>query len=116
MIEFRDVEHGSIHGLNASAPDGAFIGIIGLEGSGQDALLRLAAGLERPEHGEVRAPADRRMIVFGEQVDGSPPALLAVNFGSSQDAVAKAQASVALERMRRNGSTILMASHDESLL
>jgi lipopolysaccharide transport system ATP-binding protein len=117
MIEFRDVEHGPLHGLNASAPDAAFIGIIGLRGSGQDALLRLAAGLERPEKGEVRGPAERRLIALGEPLDGPPAAVLAVDAAAaSLDAVAKAQASVALERLRRSGSTIVMSSYDESLL
>lgn len=101
--------------MSASAPDGAFIGIVGLRGSGQDALLRLAAGLERPEKGEVRGPAERRLIALGEPIEAAP--VLAVDATSaSLDAVAKAQASVALERLRRNGATILMASYDEDLL
>lgn len=101
--------------MSASAPDGAFLGIVGLRGSGQDALLRLAAGLERPEKGEVRGPAERRLIALGEPIEAVP--VLAVDATSaSLDAVAKAQASVALERLRRNGATILMASYDEDLL
>jgi lipopolysaccharide transport system ATP-binding protein len=117
MIEFRDVEHGPFHGLNVSAPGGVFIGIIGLRGSGQESLLRLAAGLDRPEKGEITGPAERRLIALGEPLDGPPVTVLAVDATSaSQDAVAKAQACVALERMRRNGSTILMASYDEPLL
>jgi lipopolysaccharide transport system ATP-binding protein len=102
VIEFRNVTHGPLRELTASAPDAVCIGIIGTRGAGETTLLRLAAGLERPEQGEIVGPAER---------------LLALDTTSScEDAVSKAQLAITIESARRSGSTVLVASYDEQLL
>jgi lipopolysaccharide transport system ATP-binding protein len=102
VIELRNVTHGPLRDLTASAPDAVCIGIIGTRGSGEGTLVRLAAGLERPESGEIVVPAER---------------LLAIDTTSScDDAVARAQLAITIETARRSGSTVLIASYDEQLL
>jgi lipopolysaccharide transport system ATP-binding protein len=117
MIDFRGVRHGILRNINASAPDGAFIGIVGLRGSGKAALLRVASGLDKPEGGEVIAPASRRLIALGQQLDFSPVGLLALDAAlSCQDPVTKAQAAHAFSAMQRAGTTVLLSSYDEPFL
>jgi ABC-type proline/glycine betaine transport system ATPase subunit len=117
MIEFRGIRHGVIRDLTAIAPDGALVGIVGLHGSGKAALLRLAAGVERPERGEVIAPADRRLLLLGETPDFSPVRLLAMDAAlACQDPVVKARAALELSSLQRRGTTILISSYDEPFL
>jgi lipopolysaccharide transport system ATP-binding protein len=116
MIEFRNITCGPLRGLSASAPDAVCIGIVALRGSGESTLLRLAAGIEHPEAGEVLGPSDRRLIPFGEPLDGACAVVAVDATASCQDAVSQAQACIALEALRRSGSTVLIASYDEQLL
>lgn len=117
MIEFRGVEEGPLRGVTASAPDGAFIGLVGLRGSGKAMLLKIAAGLVQPQAGEVRGPEHRRLLQLGQPLDFSPVPLLALDATlACQDPVVKAQSAIAIERMRRAGATVLMSSYDEPLL
>jgi homopolymeric O-antigen transport system ATP-binding protein len=116
-ISFRAVSHPPLRDLTVSAPDGAIIGVVGEKGAGKAALLRLAAGVETPRQGEVEGGTNRRLIRLGEPLNFSPADVLALDAPlACQDAVVKARAAIALERMRRAGSTILMASYDEPLL
>ena len=61
-VEFRNVHCPPLDGFSASAPDSCVIGVIGERGSGKGALLKLAAGVETCEVGEVIAPGTRRYI------------------------------------------------------
>jgi ABC-type methionine transport system ATPase subunit len=116
-ILFRDVSHGPIRELTASAPDGAIIGIIGLKGSGKAALLRLAAGLEQPAGGTIEGGASRRLIQLGEPLNFAPVDVLLLDAAlACQDPLVRERACFALERLRRGGATILLASYDEPLL
>jgi lipopolysaccharide transport system ATP-binding protein len=116
-IHFRSVTHPPLNGITIGAPDSAIIGIVGLKGSGKAALLHLAAGLDTPSSGTVEGPADRRLIQLGEPLNFAPVALLALNSAlSCQDALARETACLNLERLRRSGTTILFASHDQPLL
>jgi lipopolysaccharide transport system ATP-binding protein len=100
-IDFRDVALGPLEGFTASAPDGAIIGIIGQANSGIGELLKIASGVLRPTAGQVSAPA----------------AVVTVDHTlATQDAVERIQALTALDRLRRSGSTILLASHELPLL
>jgi lipopolysaccharide transport system ATP-binding protein len=115
VIEFRNVTHGPLRDLNASAPDAVCIGIIALRGAGESTLLRLAAGAERAEGGEIVGPAARRLIRFGEAVVAVP--VLAVDATMCcEDVLSRAQSALALESVRRSGATVLIASYDEQLL
>lgn len=116
-VIFRDIVFPPLHGLSASAPDGAVVGIIGEDGSGGSELLRLAVGLDQPFSGCVEAPSSRRLIgATGEfNLDGAD-LLLLDHALALRDAVQLARASMDLLRMRRRGGVALLLSHDERLL
>lgn len=117
MIEFREVSYPPIRDLSVTAPDGAVIGILGDRGSGKHALLRLAAGLEWPDGGEVRLRGACRMLGPSDPLNLDPiDALLLDHTLSRQDAFARAQAAVDLEKLRRAGTTVLLVSHEPELL
>jgi len=116
-IEFRGVDLAALRNLTVSAPAGAVIGVVGQKGSGKTALLRLAAGLEQPRSGSVLAEGSRRYLGACDDLDLSPVGLLALDQTFAKlDALAQAQALVAIDRLRSEGATVLIASHDARLL
>jgi len=116
-IEFRGVRFPPLRDLTATAPDAAVIGIIGEHGAGKSALLRLAAGLEKPVAGEVRGDGSRRYLGPSDALDWSPVKLLLIDHTfARQDALARAQAPAALDRLRSEHSTVLIVSHELDLL
>jgi ABC-type methionine transport system ATPase subunit len=116
-VLFRNVNHPGLREVTVSAPDGVIIGVIGLKGSGKAALLRLAAGVEQPGSGNVEGGTARRLIQLGEPLNFSPVDVLALDAAlACQDPLVRERACFALERLRRTGCTILMASYDEALL
>jgi lipopolysaccharide transport system ATP-binding protein len=115
-IEFRGVRFPPLRDVTAVAPDGAVIGIIGEKGAGKGALLRLAAGLEKPISGEVRGVESRRYLGPADSLDWSPVKLLLIEHTfAQQDALARAQALASLDRLRCEGSTVLIVSHELNL-
>ena len=117
MIVFRQVALPPLADFNAAAPDSAVIGIIGENRSGKSALLRLAAGLDRPAQGTVEAPDSRRLLAPGDALNFAPAAVLLLDQTLAvHDALVRERAMVALERLRRAGTTTLVVSHDEELL
>ncbi len=116
-IVFRQVDSPPLLALTAVVPDGAVIGVIGENGSGKSALLRLAAGLRQPKTGTVDAPAPRRLLGPDDSLDLSPvPVLLMEHTLARQDALVRRQAGIALDRLRRAGSSVLLISHEDALL
>ena len=117
-IEFRGVDFAPLRNLTVSAPDSAVIGVVGLTGSGKTALLRLAAGLEKPLAGSIAfAGSERRYFGACDALELAPVQLLSLDQTLSKlDALALAQAMVAIDRLRSDGSTVLIASHDAHLL
>ncbi|MEO8098332.1 MAG: Wzt carbohydrate-binding domain-containing protein [Acidobacteriota bacterium] len=116
-IEFRNVVSTSLNDFSASAPAGAIIGVIGEKGSGVTELLKLAAGVLQPSSGEVRAAAERRFVALGDTLNLAPAAVIALDQAlATQDAVIRARTLTGLDRLRRSGSTILLASHETQLL
>jgi lipopolysaccharide transport system ATP-binding protein len=90
-------------GFDLTAPDGAVIGIVGEDGSGKSRLLRSAKG------GRYLGP--------GDALDLSPaPAILIEHTFARHDALARDRAALALESLRRAGTTVLIVSHEEDLL
>jgi simple sugar transport system ATP-binding protein len=55
VVELRDVttEH-ELRGVTLAVRAGEIVGVAGVDGNGQDALVRVVAGLERPSSGEIR--------------------------------------------------------------
>ena len=116
-IEFCGVRFPPLRDLTATAPDAAVIGIIGERGAGKSALLRLAAGLEKPVVGDVRGDVSRRYLGPSDALDWSPVKLLLIDHTfARQDALARAQAPSALDRLRIEHSTVLIVSHELDLL
>lgn len=116
-IEFHNVSAGSLRGLTVSAPAGAIIGVIGGKNSGVSELLKLACGVMQPEQGEVNAGAQRRLIELGEPLNLAPSDVLALDQAlATQDALVRTRTLLGLDRLRRAGTTILLASHEDRLL
>jgi lipopolysaccharide transport system ATP-binding protein len=116
-IAFKKVTLGSLQAFTASAPNSALIGVIGENGSGTRAVLRLAAGLDTPSSGSVSAGKTRRFLGPSDELNFDlADTLLLEHTLARHDAVAREQAVAALGRCRRQGSTILLVSHEEPLL
>jgi lipopolysaccharide transport system ATP-binding protein len=116
-IHFRNAGFGLLQQFTLSAPDGAFIGVLGEDNSGQRELLRLAAGLDKPDSGEVIFDTAARLIGPSDPLNLSPvPTLLLDHTFALHDHLVRARAAVGLDRLRRNGSTILLCSHEIPLL
>jgi len=120
-IVFRQVVCPPLVGLDGTAPDGAVIGVIGENGSVKSSLLRMAAGLAKPVSGAVEAGQPRRWLgadlAPDAALDFSPVAVLAMEHTlARRDALERARAAVALDRLRRARATVLLVSHEEELL
>jgi energy-coupling factor transporter ATP-binding protein EcfA2 len=116
-LAFQRVTAPPLTDFEAAAPDGAVIGLIGENGSGQEALFRLASGRAKPVSGSVEAPAGA--VLLGPEAPGEFPqsrVLLLEHTFARLDALERECASIAIQRLRREGATILMASHEEDLL
>ena len=116
-IEFRNVVLTPLSGFTASAPSGAIIGVVGEKGAGVTELLQVAAGVAKPASGEVIAPPERRFVTLGDPLNLAPAAVIALDHAlATQDAVVRARTLTGLDRLRRSGSTIFLASHEYQLL
>src|SRR5262249_43211757 len=93
------------------------IGIIGEDGSGKTRLLRLAAGIDRPQSGAIERPEQARLLGPLDALNLAPVPLLLIDGSLAQhDALVRERACVALDRLRRSGSIVLLVSHNEELL
>jgi lipopolysaccharide transport system ATP-binding protein len=116
-IYFSDASLAPLHQVTVSAPDGAVIGVIGEDGSGVRQLLQLATGLAAATAGEVRFDTAARYLGPLDALQLSPVSTLALDHSlACSDALVKARAFTGIERLRRTGATILLASHDLDLL
>jgi hypothetical protein len=116
-LEFRNVSAGSLKSLTVSAPPGCIIGVVGGKNSGVTDLLKLAGGAMEPASGEVRAGEGRRYVTLGESLNLAPAAVIALDQAlATQDALVRGRTLPALDRLRRSGNIILIASHEDRLL
>jgi ABC-type sulfate/molybdate transport systems ATPase subunit len=116
-IAFHHAAFPPLIDIDAVAPDGATIGIVGENGSGKTRLLRLAAGIDQPVSGAVECSGAVRLLGPLDALNLAPaPVLLIDQTLAQHDWVVRGRSAVALDRMRRNGSTILLVSHEEDLL
>jgi ABC-type sulfate/molybdate transport systems ATPase subunit len=116
-LAFRRVRSGPLQELDAAAPDGAVVGIIGQNGSGKHRVLELAAGTIQPEAGAVERSGAAKLLGPDDALSLSPaPVLLIEHTFARHDALVRERAAIALDRMRRGGATALLVSHEEELL
>lgn len=117
-LVFRRVTSAPLQEFDAAAPSGAVIGILGENGSGKGCLLRLAAGLEKPEAGTVERSGDARLLGPMDALDlpASAAVVLIEHTFARQDAATRERAAIALDGLARAGATILLVSHEEDLL
>lgn len=116
-VTFRNVSCPPLECFEAGAPDGAIIGVVGEDGSGKQVLLRLAAGVQQPAAGEVESTPPRRLISFGDPLNLAPAGTITLEHALARhDALVRARTVMALERLRRNGATILICSHEPDLV
>jgi lipopolysaccharide transport system ATP-binding protein len=93
------------------------VGIIGENGSGKRQLFSLAAGEELPASGSVERSGAVRLLGPDDTLEFSPtPVLLLDHTLAFQDAFQREHAAIALEDLRKAGTTTLLASHEEDLL
>ncbi|HEY1495353.1 MAG TPA: Wzt carbohydrate-binding domain-containing protein [Candidatus Solibacter sp.] len=116
-LAFRGVTSSPLENFEAVAPDGTIIGIIGENGAGKGRLMRIAAGLEAPQSGFIKATGDVRFLGPDDVLNLAPaPILLIDRTFANQDILVRERAAVALDRIRRAGATTLVVSHDEELI
>jgi ABC-type methionine transport system ATPase subunit len=116
-LAFHRVTSAPLRELEAAAPDGVVIGVVGEDGAGTSQLLRLAAGIEAPRAGSVERSGRARLLGPMDPLELEPvPVLLIDQTFARHDALAGHRAALALDRIRRAGSTVLLASHQEDLL
>jgi lipopolysaccharide transport system ATP-binding protein len=116
-LAFRNVTSAPLENLDVTAPDGTVVGIIGENGSGKSKLLRLAAGIEAPASGTVKASGEARWLGPDDALNLAPaPVLLLDRTFGHQDLIVRERAAVALDRIRRAGATTLLVSHEEELI
>jgi ABC-type sulfate/molybdate transport systems ATPase subunit len=116
-LAFRRVTCAPLREFDAAAPDGVVIGVIGENGSGKSQLLRVAAGVERCDSGTVEASGEPKLLGPGDPLSLSPgPVILIDQTFARHDALVRGRAAMAIDRLRRSGSTILLVSHEEDLL
>jgi len=116
-IVFRQVFSAPLAGLDATAPDGAIVGVIGEDGSGKGQLLRLAASPAQPSSGVVETRDPRRFLGPDALLDLSPVSVLAMEHTLARhDALVRQRIALSLDRLRRAGATVLLVSHEPDLL
>lgn len=116
-LTFRSVEFPPLRAFTAEVPAGAIIGVAGEQGSGTRELARLAAGLNHPMSGDVVSTGTRRYIGPLEPLDLSPADLLIIDHTlAHRDALERAQAYIAVNRLRATGTAVLLLSHESALL
>lgn len=116
-VVFRDAVCPPLQQFNASAPDGAVIGLIGHPAGGVTTLLHLAAGLTQPESGAVEARGNRRLISAPSSTVPEDAAVVAVEYALDvAEPLERFQLSRRLEDQRRRGASILIASHHAEII
>ena len=116
-IIFQDAQAPPLEPIRATAPAGSIIGVFGDDVAAQSTLLRLAAGLVPAASGSVERTGEVRWLGPYDPLNLDPVENLLLEHALAlQPNIVRAGAARDIERLRRAGSTILLASHDEPLL
>ena len=81
MLSFRNIthrysRHPSVNEISLDVADGQVVSLLGPSGCGKSTILRLAAGLERPETGSVTL--DGNVVARGDHF--TPPEQRGIGF------------------------------------
>ncbi len=106
-IAFARVNRAPLQNFEALAPDACVIGIAGEDGSGMTELLREGAAVPGAQY---LGPQDALLFDPGTRV------LLIDRTFAAHGWLAQAKAAIEVDRLRRAGATVLVASNDEDLL
>lgn len=116
-VTFRECTFAPLESISVSAPAGVVIGVIGAEGSGKQALLRLACGVELPSSGSASATEPRRYVgPLDAMAIGDARTLGLYHSLDLKDAITRSAVAMELEMFRRRGGTALLVSHDLELV
>jgi ABC-type Fe3+/spermidine/putrescine transport system ATPase subunit len=105
ILELRGVgkrfgSHAAVTGLNLNVDRGEFFSLLGPSGCGKTTTLRMIAGFETPDQGEIR--------LNGSRIDALPPYRRSVNtvfqnYALFPHLTVRANVEFGLRRMRRDG-------------
>ena len=92
LVDLQDVAVRRAHrilfeGLSLTVADGDRVGVVGINGTGKSTLLRLVAGTDLPDEGQVRRGRGAR-VGFLEQVPTLPPGTVSGAVGEGWEAEA----------------------------
>ena len=96
-VTVRRVDRDLFDGLSLTVSDGDRIGVVGINGTGKSTLLRIVAGVDRPDEGQVLRGRGAR-VGFLEQVPVLPPGTVRQAVGDGWEGEA------ALERLGMGGA------------
>ncbi|MBI1898445.1 MAG: Wzt carbohydrate-binding domain-containing protein [Acidobacteria bacterium] len=115
-ITFRGATLRPVEDFTATAPNGAVIGIVGGAGSGAEEVLEMAAR-GCVEQGTVTVPADVVLLGPEDMLERSEAGVVCLSHTLAlKDRVTRARMRLQIERIRRQGGTVLLASHEPDLL
>jgi ATP-binding cassette subfamily F protein uup len=100
QVAVRRVDRVLFEDLSLSVSDGDRIGVVGVNGTGKSTLLRVIAGVDRPDEGQVRRGRGSR-VGFLDQVPELPPGTVAAAVGEGWEAEA------ALDRLGMGDATTM---------
>jgi ATP-binding cassette subfamily F protein uup len=86
-VAVRRVDRALFEGLSLTVSDGDRLGVVGINGTGKSTLLRIIAGTEPPDEGQVRRGRGSR-VGFLEQVPELPPGTVSAAVGTGWEAEA----------------------------
>jgi ATP-binding cassette subfamily F protein uup len=86
-VAVRRVDRVLFEDLSLTVSDGDRIGVLGVNGTGKSTLLRIIAGVDQPEEGQVRRGRGSR-VGFLDQVPELPPGTVASAVGEGWEAEA----------------------------
>lgn len=116
-VSFDRCSFAPLQSITASAPAGVVIGIIGDDGAGKQALLRLACASDLPTSGTAAATEPHRYHgPFDPLIIEKAKTLALYHTLALKDAATQARAAMELELFRRNGGTALLVSHNLDLI
>ncbi|MDP3339327.1 ABC transporter ATP-binding protein [Frigidibacter sp.] len=110
----------ALDGVSMTVPDGAFVVLLGPTGAGKTTTLRIVAGLERPESGEVRiggmpvtslTPAQRNVAMVFQQYSLYPHMTVRENLAFPLKSPQLRTPPEQIERKLREVAEMLQISH-----